>query len=74
MRMKLSDITSGRDLPRICRPVTHLEPVDPVAQMYGRVRDAIMDDSEVSPGIRIGILELVKGELLRDLQARIDEG
>lgn len=74
MKMKLSDITSKRPLPSICRSVTQLEPVDPVAQMYRRVRDAIVCDAEVATGIRIGILELVKAELVRDMQAQIDEG
>lgn len=53
--------------------VTHLAPIDPVAEMYRRVRDIVVLSDGVGQGDRIGILELLKNELIRNRQSQIDD-
>jgi len=53
--------------------VTHLQPPDPTAEMYRKVRDIIICSDGVSNAERVSILELLKAELIRGIQAELDE-
>lgn len=46
---------------------------DPLAEAYKRVRDATLFDKTISNAEKIAILELVKHEILRNIQAVIDK-
>lgn len=71
MEMKLSGI--GATDKAVLR-VLHRKPIeDHVADVYGRVRDATVCNNHIASADCIAILELVKAELLRGVQAQIDE-
>jgi hypothetical protein len=53
--------------------VSQLPPVDPVAEMYRKTRDIIICSEGVGRGERIGILELLKHELLTNMHNEIHE-
>lgn len=47
---------------------------DPMATMYRKVRDATYcNEDGVSNADKVAVLELVKSEIIRNMQARIDE-
>lgn len=46
---------------------------DPIAEAYTRIRDAAMVEG-CPRGQLVAILELVKAEIVRDMQADIDAG
>lgn len=47
-------------------------PIDPVALAYAIVRDCTHLNGEIPPTVAIGILELVKHEMVTSLQRNID--
>ena len=46
--------------------------LDPLARCYARVRDATLGDDDLAPAQVVAVLELVKWEILRNLQSQID--
>lgn len=76
MKKKLSDISSirlGTPAFRVLEMSKHRDS-DPTAEIYRKVRDAALFTSDVPAAMRIAVLELVKAEIVRNLQAEIDEG
>lgn len=72
MKMKLSDIgASNKAVLRVLHP---RKIDDHMADVYGKVRDATVCNGNLSNAGCIAVLELVKAELIRDVQAQIDEG
>jgi hypothetical protein len=70
--MKLADIgATNKEVLRVLHP---RKISDHVADVYGKVRDATICNDNIAPADCIAILELVKAELLRDVQSQIDEG
>lgn len=49
-------------------------PDDPTAELYRKIRDAALYEDGVPMVLRIAVLELVKTEMLLNLQAEIDGG
>lgn len=45
-----------------------------LATLYKRIRDAANFDNGCTPAERIAVLELVKAEMVRDVQNAIDDG
>lgn len=45
---------------------------DPVVEAYKAIRDITVCSDTLPAGMAVGVLELVKAELLRDMQAAID--
>lgn len=48
--------------------------LDPLGRCYARVRDATLLNAELEPAQVLGVLELVKFEILRNLQSHMDSG
>lgn len=48
-------------------------PTDPLASFYATIRDAARLTENITLAERITVLEVVKAELVRDFQTKIDE-
>lgn len=51
-----------------------MKTLDPMAAAYKKVRDATFCNEDLSNAEKLGVLEQVKYEILRDTQRQIDEG
>jgi hypothetical protein len=76
MKMQLKDIVIGHKMATRLKvlEMNKYRDTDPTAEIYRKVRDAAFYTGDVPAATRIAVLELVKAELVRNLQSQIDEG
>jgi hypothetical protein len=74
--MKILGDTVDKRLPAylvLHKEVSKLPPVDPTAELYRRGRDLFVCSEGVSCAERLGVLLLLQNELVRSMQATLDE-
>lgn len=70
MKMQMKDI-GARDK-AVLKVLYPPKSADPVADMYRKIRDAAMFAEDVPAAFRVAALELVKAEIVRNMQDSID--